>query len=77
MSLESVRAFLAVHAPDVAIVETGASSATVEQAAVGHGVRPAEIAKTLSLRVRDRALLVVTSGTARLSNRKAKGVLGG
>jgi hypothetical protein len=38
---------------------------------------PAQIAKTLSLRIKDRTLLVVASGTARLNNRKVKDVLGG
>jgi prolyl-tRNA editing enzyme YbaK/EbsC (Cys-tRNA(Pro) deacylase) len=40
-------------------------------------VAPAQIAKTLSLRIKDRTLLIVTSGTARLNNRKIKDVLGG
>ena len=77
MSLESVRAFLASRAPDIAIVELDGSTATVALAAAGHGVLPAQIAKTLSLRVRERNLLVVTSGEARLDNKKAKAVFGG
>src|SRR5436190_23616846 len=77
MTVESVRAFLALHAPDIAVVETDGSSATVELAARGHGVQPAQIAKTLSLRIKDRTLLVVASGTARLNNRKIKDALGG
>ena len=77
MTVETVRAFLATHAPDVEILETDASTATVDMAAKGHGVHPAQIAKTLSLRIRDRTLLVVASGTARLNNRKIKDVLGG
>lgn len=77
MTVESVRAFLAAHAPDIEILETEASTATVDMAAAGHGVAPAQIAKTLSLRVKERTVLVVTSGTARLNNRKIKDVLGG
>jgi len=77
MTIESVRAFLALHAPDIEILETTASTATVEMAAAGHGVAPAQIAKTLSLRIKDRTILVVVSGTARLNNRKIKDVLGG
>ena len=46
MSLESVRAHLLKAAPDIAIVETEASSATVEEAAAAHKVAPAQIAKT-------------------------------
>jgi prolyl-tRNA editing enzyme YbaK/EbsC (Cys-tRNA(Pro) deacylase) len=77
MTVEAVRAFLATHAPDLKIVELDGSTATVELAARGHGVQPAQIAKTLSLRIKDRVLLIVTSGTARLNNRKIKDALGG
>lgn len=77
MTVEAVRAFLSAHAPDLTIVELDASTATVEMAAKGHGVAPAQIAKTLSLRIKDRTLLIVTSGDARLNNRKIKDVLGG
>ena len=77
MTIQSVRSFLAEHAPDIEVIETDASSATVELAAHAHGVTPAEIAKTLSLKIKDRVLLLVTSGTARLDNRKVKDVLGG
>ncbi|WP_020695572.1 YbaK/EbsC family protein [Reyranella massiliensis] len=77
MSVETVRAFFAAHAPDISIVELDASTATVEMAARGHGVAPAQIAKTLSLRIKDRTFLIVTAGDARLNNRKIKDVLGG
>jgi prolyl-tRNA editing enzyme YbaK/EbsC (Cys-tRNA(Pro) deacylase) len=77
MSLDSVRAFLAEKAPDVAIIELETSTATVALAAEGHGVLPAQIAKTLSLRVGERHLLVVTCGDARLDNRKARAAFGG
>jgi prolyl-tRNA editing enzyme YbaK/EbsC (Cys-tRNA(Pro) deacylase) len=77
MTVETVRAFLEAHAPDIEIVELVASTATVEMAAKGHGVTPAQIAKTLSLRIKDRTLLIVASGDARLNNRKVKDVLGG
>lgn len=77
MTVQSVRSFLETHAPDIEIVELDASTATVEMAARGHGVEPAQIAKTLSLRIKDRTLLIVTAGDARLNNRKIKDVLGG
>ena len=77
MTVESVRAFFAAHAPEITIIELAGSTATVELAAKGHGVQPAQIAKTLSLRIRERTLLIVASGTARLNNRKIKDVLGG
>lgn len=76
MSLDSVRAFFAAHAPDIAVLVTPESSATVQLAAAAHGVAPARIAKTLSLRVGERIVLVVARGDARLDNRKAKAVFG-
>lgn len=77
MSLESVRAFLAHAAPDLTILELSESTATVAQAAAGHGVEPAQIAKTLALHVDGRVLLLVTRGDARLDNQKAKSCFGG
>jgi prolyl-tRNA editing enzyme YbaK/EbsC (Cys-tRNA(Pro) deacylase) len=77
VSLESVKAFFAAHAPDIEVIETTHSSATVALAAAAHGVLPGQIAKTLSLRVGDRVVLVVTRGDARLDNRKTKAALGG
>jgi prolyl-tRNA editing enzyme YbaK/EbsC (Cys-tRNA(Pro) deacylase) len=77
MSLETVRAFFRANAPDIVIIETDASSSTVELAALAHNVEPGQIAKTICLNVRDTVLLVVTSGTARLDNRKVKEALGG
>lgn len=76
MSLESVRAFFAQHAPDVEVIELPTSTATVALAAEAHGVTPAEIAKTLSLKVGDRNILLVTRGDARLDNRKARAAFG-
>lgn len=76
MSLETVRAFLAQKAPDVTIVELGASSSTVTLSAEW-GVAPAQIAKTLSLKVGDRNVLLVACGDSRLDNAKVKSALGG
>jgi prolyl-tRNA editing enzyme YbaK/EbsC (Cys-tRNA(Pro) deacylase) len=76
MSLDSVRAFFAAHAPEYTVIVSEQSSATVTQAAEAFGVAPELIAKTLSLRVGDRVVLVVTRGTARLDNKKARAVLG-
>jgi prolyl-tRNA editing enzyme YbaK/EbsC (Cys-tRNA(Pro) deacylase) len=77
MSLESVRTFFAEHAPDITVIVTPESSATVPLAAAAHGVEPGQIAKTLSLRIGDQVVLVVTRGDARIDNRKAKAALGG
>lgn len=77
MSIESVKDYLAARAPDVTVIELPVSTATVAEAAAGHGVPPAAIAKTLSLRVGDRRFLLVTGGLARLDNKKAKAAFGG
>jgi prolyl-tRNA editing enzyme YbaK/EbsC (Cys-tRNA(Pro) deacylase) len=77
MSLESVRAFFAEKAPDIAVIESPISSATVALAAAAFGVEPGRIAKTLSLRVGDRVVLIVASGTSRMDNKKVKAMLGG
>jgi prolyl-tRNA editing enzyme YbaK/EbsC (Cys-tRNA(Pro) deacylase) len=72
MSLESVRQFFTQHAPDIAVLVTEQSSATVAMAAEAHGVAPEQIAKTICLRLGDDIVLLVAAGTARLSNRKFK-----
>jgi prolyl-tRNA editing enzyme YbaK/EbsC (Cys-tRNA(Pro) deacylase) len=77
MSLESVRAFFAEKAPDITVIESQQSSATVPLAAEAYGVEPARIAKTLSLRVGERVVLIVTSGTSRMDNKKVKALFGG
>jgi prolyl-tRNA editing enzyme YbaK/EbsC (Cys-tRNA(Pro) deacylase) len=77
MSLDSVRAFFAENAPDIAVIESPMSSATVALAAVAYGVEPSRIAKTLSLRVGERVVLIVASGTSRMDNRKVKARFGG
>jgi prolyl-tRNA editing enzyme YbaK/EbsC (Cys-tRNA(Pro) deacylase) len=77
MSLESVEADLAVRAPDLAVMVTENSTATVQLAADVHGVEPGQIAKTLAIRVDDHEFLLVTRGDARLNNQKAKAAFGG
>jgi prolyl-tRNA editing enzyme YbaK/EbsC (Cys-tRNA(Pro) deacylase) len=77
LSLDSVRAFLSVHAPDIAIIDQAASTATVIEAAATLGVEPGQIAKTLSIRINDQPLLIVARGDARLDNRKTKDQFGG
>lgn len=76
MSLESVRAFFAEKAPDITVIESPVSSATVTLAAEAYGVEPARIAKTLSLRIGGRVVLIVTSGTSRIDNKKLKTLFG-
>ena len=75
MSLESVRAWLAEHAPDLSLIETHESTATVETAALALGVEPGRIAKSLAVRVGGDVFLLVTRGDARLDNAKTKATI--
>lgn len=77
MSLDSVRAWLAEHAPDLPLIEVEESTATVETAAKALGVEPGRIAKTLAVRVGEQTFLLVARGDARLDNGKAKAEFGG
>ncbi|MGC2810673.1 MAG: YbaK/EbsC family protein [Bradyrhizobium sp.] len=77
MSLESVRAFFAQKAPDIIVIVSPISSATVALAAQAYGVEPGRIAKTLSLRIGERVVLIVASGTSRMDNKKVKALFGG
>ena len=76
MSADSVRAWLAEHAPDLRLIEVEDSTATVETAAKALGVERGRIAKTLAVRAGDHLFLLVARGDARLDNRKCKDALG-
>ena len=76
MSLESVRAWLAEHAPDLPLIEVAESTATVATAAAALGVEPGRIAKTLAVRAGGTVFLLVARGDARLDNGKCKAALG-
>jgi prolyl-tRNA editing enzyme YbaK/EbsC (Cys-tRNA(Pro) deacylase) len=77
MTLESARAWLLQHAPDLPLIEVEESTATVDLAAQALGVEPGRIAKTLAIRVREETFLVVARGDARLDNQKCKAEFGG
>ena len=77
MTLESARAWLAAHAPDLPIIEVAASTATVAEAACALGVVPGRIAKTLAVRVGGETFLLVARGDARLDNVRTKAAFGG
>lgn len=77
MSAESVIAWLAENAPDLALIDHSRSTATVAEAAEVLGVEPGRIAKTLAFRVSDKVMLLLARGDARLDNAKCKAALGG
>lgn len=77
MSGESVKAWLAEHAPDLGLIDHSRSTATVIEAAEVLSVEPARIAKTLAIKVGEEIMLLVTRGDARLDNALCKAELGG
>jgi len=76
MAIDKVRAHLRKWGRDVDILELADSSATVALAAKALGVEPARIAKSISLRSGEGALLVVTAGDAKIDNAKFKAEFG-
>jgi prolyl-tRNA editing enzyme YbaK/EbsC (Cys-tRNA(Pro) deacylase) len=76
MSAESVRRWIAEHAPDLPIIEVEGTTATVATAAEALGVVPGRIAKTLAVRAGEHLFLLCTRGDARLDNRKCKDEFG-
>lgn len=65
-------AVFAEYAPDIEIIELNQSTATVALAAAAHYVEPGQIAKTLSLKIKNDVILVVAKGDARLDNKSLK-----
>jgi len=72
MSVESVKRFFIERGLEDPVFKLKECGATVELAAKTLGVEPALIAKTLSFRLKDRNILIVTKGDARIDNRKYK-----
>src|SRR5215467_13819714 len=75
MTPEIMRQYLAAHAPELEVVELPEAH-TTDYISREWKVLPAQVAKTLTLRVADRVLIVVICGDARLDNRKVKDALG-
>lgn len=72
MSIEKVREYFKSLGIDNRIKEFNESSATVELAAHALGCGPERIAKTLSFRVKDDCILIVTAGDVKIDNPKYK-----
>lgn len=72
MSIEKVKEYFKQFNRENDILELEQSSATVELAAQALGVEPARIAKTLSFKTDNGAILVVTAGDKRINNKKFK-----
>lgn len=72
MAIELVREYLKQWNADQRIKEFEVSSATVELAAKALSCEPERIAKTLSFRRDEEAILIVTAGDAKVDNAKYK-----
>jgi prolyl-tRNA editing enzyme YbaK/EbsC (Cys-tRNA(Pro) deacylase) len=72
MSIENVRIWLKKWNRENDIIEMDASTATVAEAAGALGVIPARIAKSISLKTANGAMLVIVAGDMKLDNRKFK-----
>lgn len=76
MSVESVRKHFTDRGLKDPVIELTESGATVALAAQAIGVEPGEIAKTLSFRLKDKFILIVASGVAKIDNKKYKNFFG-
>jgi len=76
MGIEQVRDYLKQFNRDNDIIEMNISTATVSEAAKALDVIPARIAKSISLKKGETAIVVVTSGDMKLDNSKFKNHFG-
>ena len=76
MAIDRVRDYFRQYGMEDRVLEFDVSSATVELAAQALQVEPARIAKTLSFRIGDGCILVVTAGDAKIDNSKYKAKFG-
>ncbi len=76
MDVNKVRGYLKKWGRENDILEFETSIATVELAAQALGVEPARIAKTISFKDNEDAMLIVAAGDAKMDNRKFKSEFG-
>lgn len=72
MAVEDVRNFFTEKGLADPVFELSASFATVDLAASAIGVEPGRIAKTLAFRLKEKDILIVAKGDARIDNKKYK-----
>lgn len=72
MAIDQVREYFQKWGRDKDILVFDTSSATVEMASNALGVKPCRIAKTLSFKTEDSAILIVAAGDAKIDNSKYK-----
>jgi prolyl-tRNA editing enzyme YbaK/EbsC (Cys-tRNA(Pro) deacylase) len=76
VTVQSVRKEFEERGLGIEIRQLDAGTETVERAARALGVEPARIAKTLAFRLKERVILVLARGDARVDNRKFKDCFG-
>ncbi|MBQ2725797.1 MAG: YbaK/EbsC family protein [Clostridia bacterium] len=76
MSIEKVRAYFRQLGMEERVMEFDVSSATVELAAQALNCEPCRIAKTLSFKIGEDPILIVTAGDVKTDNRKYKDTFG-
>jgi prolyl-tRNA editing enzyme YbaK/EbsC (Cys-tRNA(Pro) deacylase) len=76
MAIDKVKEYFKQFGIEHKVLEFSVSSATVELAAQAVGCEPKRIAKSLSFRVEDRAILVVAAGDAKVDNQKYRAQFG-
>lgn len=72
MAIEKVREYLKQFGIEDKIQELENSSATVELAAKALNTEPARIAKSLSFKVEEKAILIICAGDVKIDNAKYK-----
>jgi len=76
MSLDSVRKQFQANNWELELIELEESSATVELAAQALGVAPGRIAKTMAFHLKERDILILLKGDARIDNQKFRACFG-
>lgn len=72
MAIEKVREYFKQFGMENRVLEFNVSSATVELAAQALGVEGARIAKSMSFKLGDEAILIIAAGDVKIDNRKYK-----
>ncbi len=76
MSIETVKKYLEQWSLEDRVQEFTTSSATVELAAEALSVIPARIAKSMSFKIKEGCVIIVTAGDGKINNGKFKAVFG-
>ena len=71
MTIKSVKEELKIKAPSLKIIEHTNSTASVDEAALVHNVRPGQIVKTIALML-DKPILLMMAGDMKIDNKKYK-----